>query len=67
MGMQKLGVPRYLGNERPYFKTDFCHHAPLKIKIDTSRCRMMTIFEMEQLWWQINTFSNFGQHVLTNC
>ena len=39
------------GFERIYFKRDFCHQAPLKIKIDTSSCRMMTIFEMEQLWW----------------
>ena len=53
--------------ERIYFKRDFCQQAPLKIKIDTSRSRMMIIFEMEQLWCLVNTFQNFGQHVLTNC
>ena len=35
--------------ERPYFKKDFCKQAPLKFKIDTSRCRMMIIFEIQLL------------------
>ena len=58
---------RFCIHERIYFKRDFCQQAPLKMKIDTSRSRMMIIFEMEQLWCLVNTFQNFGQHVLTNC
>ena len=53
--------------ERIYFKRALCQQAPLKIKIETSRSRMIMIFEMEQLWWLVNTFQNFGQRLLTKC